>query len=85
MRVERKLYGPTKLIDGTWRIKTNEELDNLVEHRNIIHFNKDQRLRWIGHVDRMPEDRDVKKICKWKLIASSGLENQEYGRRDSSR
>jgi hypothetical protein len=34
MRFERKLYGPTKFLDGTWRIKTNEELDtrNLIEH-----------------------------------------------------
>jgi hypothetical protein len=35
------------------------------EHKNIIHFIKAQ-----GHVERMPDDRDVKKIYKWKLIAS---------------
>jgi hypothetical protein len=29
-----------------------------------------QRLRWLGHVERMPEERDVKEIYKWKLIAS---------------
>jgi hypothetical protein len=27
-------------------------------------------LRWLGHVERIPEERDVKKIYKWKLIAS---------------
>jgi hypothetical protein len=39
-RFERKIlrgnYGPTKLTDGTWRIKSNEERDNLTEHKNII-------------------------------------------------
>jgi hypothetical protein len=25
-KILRKFYGPTKLTDGTWRIKTNEEL-----------------------------------------------------------
>jgi hypothetical protein len=46
------------------------ESDNLIEHKNIIHFIKAQRLRWLGLVERMLEDRDVKKICNWKLIAS---------------
>jgi hypothetical protein len=69
-KILRKIYGPTKLIDGTWRIKTNEKLDNLIKHKNIIRFIKDQRLRWFCHVERMPEERDVKKIYKWKIIAS---------------
>jgi hypothetical protein len=77
MRFESKIYGPTKLIDGTWRIKTNKELDNLIDHKIITHFIKAQRLRWLGHVERMPEERDVKKIYKWKLIVSRpvGLPN----------
>jgi hypothetical protein len=31
----RKIFGPTKERDDTWRIKTNE-LDKLVRHKNII-------------------------------------------------
>jgi hypothetical protein len=69
-KILRKINGPTKLIDGIWRIKANEGLDKLIEHKNIIHFIKAQRLRRLSHVERMPEDRDVKKIKKWKLIAS---------------
>jgi hypothetical protein len=64
-KILRKIYGPSKLIYGTWRIKTNEEVDNLIEHKNLIHFTKSQRLRWLGHVERMPEERDVNKIYKW--------------------
>jgi hypothetical protein len=51
-------------------LQTNEELDNLKDHKNAIHFIKAQRLRWLGHVERMLEERDVKKIYKWRLIAS---------------
>jgi hypothetical protein len=47
----RKICGRTKLIDGTWRIKTNEEIGNLIEYKNIIHFIEAQRLRWLGHVE----------------------------------
>jgi hypothetical protein len=58
MRLERKtlrtIYRPIKLIDGTWRIKVNKELDDLIEHKHIIHFIKLQRLKRLGHVARMP-------------------------------
>jgi len=29
-RILRKIYGPTLDSDGTWRIKTNEELETLI-------------------------------------------------------
>ena len=32
-RVLRKIYGPTQDNDGTWRIKTNEELENLIKKK----------------------------------------------------
>jgi hypothetical protein len=50
-KISRKIYRPTKLIDGTWRNKTTEEVDNLIEHKNIIHFITAQILRWSGHVE----------------------------------
>jgi hypothetical protein len=37
-------------------IKSNEELDNLIEHKNIIHFIRAQRLRLLSHAERMPEE-----------------------------
>jgi hypothetical protein len=27
-------------------------------------------MRWLGHVERVPEEREVKKIYIWELIAS---------------
>jgi len=35
-KVLRKIFGPTKERDGTWRIKTNDELDKLIRHKKII-------------------------------------------------
>jgi hypothetical protein len=44
MIFERKIFGPTKELNGLWRIKTNEELDDLIQQKNIIRFIKFQRL-----------------------------------------
>jgi hypothetical protein len=40
------------------------------QHKSIIHLIEALRLRKLGHVERMPEKRDVEKIYKWRLIAS---------------
>ena len=39
-KVLRRIYGPTKENDGTWRIKSNEELNRLIGNKNVIkHIN----------------------------------------------
>ena len=63
-RVLRKIYGPTQNNDGTWRIKTNEELENLIKKTNIVRFIKSHRLRWAAHVIRMDTIRTVKKLTE---------------------
>ena len=65
-KILRKVFGPTKEVNGIWRIKTNKELDELIKHRNLINYVKAQRLSWFGHINRMPETSIVKKIYKWK-------------------
>jgi len=61
-KVLRKIFGPIKERDGTWIIKTNDELDKLIIHKNIIKYIKAQSLSWFGHLHRMPEKRMVKKV-----------------------
>jgi hypothetical protein len=47
MKVLRKIFGPTKGTEGTWRIKTNDELDKLIRHKNIINYIKAQRVKLV--------------------------------------
>jgi hypothetical protein len=58
-KISRKIFGPTKEVNGIWRIKTSKELDELIKQRNIISYFKAQRLSWFGHVNRMPESSIV--------------------------
>jgi hypothetical protein len=56
----RRIFGPTKDRDGTWKIETSDEFNNLIRNKNIINCIKAQRLSRFGHVDRMENDRVVK-------------------------
>jgi hypothetical protein len=69
----RKIFGPTEENNGTWRIKTNKELDELIKHRNIINYVKSQRLSWFEHINRMPETSIVRKIYIWKPFTSRAV------------
>ena len=65
-KVLRNIFGLTKERDGTWRNKTNDELDELIRKKNIINYVKSQILSWFGHLHWMSEERMVKKVYKWK-------------------
>jgi len=69
-KILRRIFGPTK-ENQIWRIKTNEELDKLIKHKNIVNCIKAQRLSWFGRVHRMPDTRAVRKIFKWNLLTTS--------------
>jgi len=67
-KILRKIFGPT-YENGSWRIKTNQELDKIIKHKNIINFTRAQRLGWCGHIERMQETRTVKAIHSWIPIS----------------
>ena len=69
-KILRKIFGPTKEVNSLWRIKINEELDVLIKRENIMRFIKAQRLKLLGHVERMPNGREVTRVYKWKPLAS---------------
>jgi hypothetical protein len=68
-KIMREMYGPTRTGDGYWRIKTNQEINDILKGQNIIGFIKKQRLIWLGHVERMTEDNIVQKIKRWKPMS----------------
>jgi hypothetical protein len=44
----------------------NEELYNLYSSANIVRVVKSIRMRWVGHVARMGEERDVYRVLVGK-------------------
>jgi hypothetical protein len=58
------MYGPTQNPDGSWRIKTNEELRYKMKQEDIVKFIKLQRLKWTAHVMRMEKTRNTRKITE---------------------
>ena len=68
-KIMRKIYGLSRTTDGYWRIKTNQEINDILKGQNIIGFVKKQRLSWLGHIERMTEENIVQKIKKWKPMS----------------
>jgi hypothetical protein len=62
----RRIYGP-KYEDGGWKSRTNRELEELSNGENIVKWIKGQRISWLGHLERMEEDRMPKKIFTLEL------------------
>jgi hypothetical protein len=58
-RVLRKIFGPKREEDGSWRKLHNDELHSLYSSPNIVRVIKSRRMRWAGHVALMGEGRGV--------------------------
>ena len=65
-KIFRTIYGP-KYEDGEWKIRSNRELEELSNGKNIVKWIKGQRISWLGHLERMEEDRTPKKIFTQEL------------------
>lgn len=55
-KVLRKIFGPVKEGD-LWRIRTNEEIRLLYNEPDLVTSVKMRRIGWLGHVQRMEEER----------------------------
>jgi hypothetical protein len=60
--VLRKIFGPKREEDGSWRKLHNDELHNLYSSPNIFRVIKSWRMRWAGQAARMGEGRGVYKV-----------------------
>jgi hypothetical protein len=72
-KILRRNFGPVQERDGKWRIKTNEELESLIDNKNIINYIKVQRLACFGHVYHMPDNSVVKKIYEWSPATTRSI------------
>ena len=64
-KILRTIFGPV-LDQNRWRRRYNHELMQLYREPDIVRFTKINRLRWLGHVQRMDENRVPKKLLKTK-------------------
>jgi hypothetical protein len=66
-RVLRRIFGPKRNeVTYEWRKVHNEELHILYSFPNIIRQIKSRRMRWVGQVSRMGEERNVYRVLMGK-------------------
>ena len=65
-KIFRRIYGH-KYENGEWKSHKNRELEEMRKGENIVKLIKGQRIRWLGHLERMEEDRMPKKIFTQEL------------------
>jgi len=46
------------------------EIDNLIKGADIVRFIKAQRIKWLGHIQRMDHARPATKLLDWKPIGT---------------
>jgi len=56
------MYGE---YERTWR------LINLIEGADLVSFIKAQRIKWLGHIQRMDQARPTRELLDWKHMGTS--------------
>ena len=69
-KIYRRIYDP-KYENGEWKSRTNRELEEMSKGENIVKWIEGQRISWLGHLERMEEDRVPKKIFSQELEGTS--------------
>jgi len=65
--VLRRIFGPRRdEVTREWRRLRNEEVNDLYCSPNIVRVIKSRRMRWVGHVARMGEEREVYRVLVGK-------------------
>jgi hypothetical protein len=77
-RMLRRIFGRKRDgVMGGWKKLHNEELHDLYSSPGIIRIIKSRRMRWVGHVARMGEKRNV-----YRLLVGKPGGKRPLGRRD---
>lgn len=66
-KVLRSIFGGLE-VDGVWRRRYNFELYKIFRDSDISKYVKLQRMRWAGHVVRMPAERTPLKVLNAKPL-----------------
>jgi hypothetical protein len=60
-QILRKIYCPVN-IDNILRIQNNMEVDKLIAVADIVRFIRAQRIKWLGHIQRMDPARSTRNL-----------------------
>jgi len=75
-KIYRRIYGP-KYENGEWKSRTNRELEELGKGENIVKWIRGQRISWLGHLERMEEDRMIGCLKRSSLKNWRGRDKRE--------
>ena len=65
-KIFRRICGP-KYENWEWKSRTNRELEEMSKGKNVVKWIKGQRISWLGHLEKMEEDRMPKKFFTQEL------------------
>ena len=68
-KIMREVFGRTRTDDGYWRIKTNQEINDILKGQNIIGYIEKTNLNQLCHVESLAEDNIVQQIKIWKHVS----------------
>jgi hypothetical protein len=78
-RVLRRIFGPKRdEVTAEWRKLHSGELHNLYSSSDIIRQIKSKRMRWVGHVTRVGEGRNVYRVLVGKPKGKRPLERPRH-------
>ena len=46
------------------------EIDELIKGADIVRFIKAQKIKWLGHIQRMDQARPTRKLLDWKPMGT---------------
>jgi hypothetical protein len=64
--LRRKIFGPKREEDGSWKKLHNAELHSLYSSLNIVRVMK-SRMRWAGHVAHIGEGKGVCRVLVGRI------------------
>jgi hypothetical protein len=65
-KIFRIIYG-SKNGNGEWKSRAYRELEEISKGENVVNWIKGQRISWLGHLEKMEEDRMPKNIFTEEL------------------
>jgi hypothetical protein len=75
-KILRKIYGLVK-ENKLWRIRRNDELEDIIKGKNIVRFIKSQRIRWLGHIEKCKTQQSPNRCCTESCMEQDAEEDQK--------